>query len=298
MIISKKAFTPTPICIVVEQIKAEKQFCRPILNMSVIRKLVRGFTLVELLVVMAIIALLMGILLPALSSARSQCKAVVCKSNLRQLVLANTGYATENRGHFVLAAVDMAPGETNNHRWHGVRKSNDESFDSLKGPLVSYLADGAVKECPQKVKFRQGNPWDFNFEDGCGGYGYNMMYIGSKIWKGEKKENYKKSATNTEVTSLARTVMFADCAMAKADGGTPYYLEYSFAEPLLREDGGYAWPSIHFRHRTKANVGWVDGHISSEVMTDFKIVIYDGINSSDVMLGWFGPLDNSLFDLQ
>ncbi len=257
----------------------------------------RAFTLVEMLVVMAIIALLMGILLPVLASARSQGKAIVCRSNLRQLVLANTGYAIENNGSYALAASDIYPGGANLHRWHGVREHLDEPFDSLKGPLVSYLADGAVKECPQKVKFRQGDPWDFNFEDGCGGYGYNMRYIGSKVWQGDKKENYEKSARNTEVASSAQTVMFADCAMVKADRGVPYYLEYSFSEPPLN-DWGYAWPSIHFRHRGKANIGWVDGHITSERMTDFNMVIYDGINSSDVMLGWFGPLDNSLFDLQ
>ena len=81
----------------------------------------KAFTLVELLVVIAIIALLMGILIPALDSARSQGKAVVCKSNLSQLVLANTGYATENDGYYVLAAKDMW-NNSGLHRWHGVRK--------------------------------------------------------------------------------------------------------------------------------------------------------------------------------
>ena len=41
-----------------------------------------GFTLVELLVVMAIIALLMGLLFPVLSQVRAASKSVVCKSNL------------------------------------------------------------------------------------------------------------------------------------------------------------------------------------------------------------------------
>jgi len=60
-----------------------------------------AFTLVELLVVIAIIALLMGVLMPALVAARAQGKAVVCRSNLRQLALANIGYATENDGYYV-----------------------------------------------------------------------------------------------------------------------------------------------------------------------------------------------------
>lgn len=56
----------------------------------------KGFTLVELLVVISIIALLMGILLPALSRAREQGKRAVCLHNLSQLMLAWNMYADDN----------------------------------------------------------------------------------------------------------------------------------------------------------------------------------------------------------
>ena len=268
----------------------------------------KGFSLVELLVVISVISLIMAILLPVLATARSQAYGAICQSNLRQLFLANTGYTLENDGHYVPGAADIMSANGGKWRWHGARESADELFDPLRGPLKGYLADGKVKECPEGGDFARGGSWNENFEQGCGGYGYNRVYLGSRTWEDrqfltiEQMERAGWETTRTmEVSKPAETLMFTDTTMC-VEGST--LIEYSFAEPPFYVYRGkpmtsfYLSPSIHFRHQDCAKVEWADGHSDSRRMAALdETNVYD-VDSAEMKLGWFAPIDNSLFDLK
>lgn len=263
-----------------------------------------AFSLVELLVVISTITVLISIGTPALVKARCQAKSVFCKSNIRQLVLANICYSNDYDGFCVPAAVDMYKTTYGgNHRWHGTRTGKDAPFDPNGSPLAEYLLGGKIKECPGMLDFVQGNVWNESFEKGCGGYGYNMAYIGSKLSKPglTNEEKYTNTAGMAEIRKLDKTIMFADCAMSKTAGS---YIEYSFAEPphviisgKVYEDIFYS-PSIHFRHGSYANFAWSDAHVDSRKMLDLDSPNIYSVVSSEMMLAWPEPLDNSLFDLE
>ena len=69
---------------------------RPLLH----RVKIRIFTLIELLIVIAIIAILAAMLLPALNAARESARVTSCASKLKQIMLATTLYADDNKGYF------------------------------------------------------------------------------------------------------------------------------------------------------------------------------------------------------
>lgn len=60
----------------------------------------KKFTLMELLVTIAIIAILAGMLLPALNSARDKARSASCKGSMKQVALALAGYGNDNADYY------------------------------------------------------------------------------------------------------------------------------------------------------------------------------------------------------
>src|SRR5215212_5318129 len=129
----------------------------------------KAFTLVELLVVIGIIAVLIAILMPALSRARSSANLVKCQSNLRQIYSAIAVYVNENQG-FLPRSSDLNGGSSGTYAGTFIALSRilgtqieDETKDPLAPVFVCVEAgtDGTLVWAPNMLRTVQFHPRAF-----------------------------------------------------------------------------------------------------------------------------------------
>ena len=208
----------------------------------------KAFTLVELLVVIGIIAVIGGLLLPAVSAVRQSAVSAACLSNLRQMAAAATEYAMRNGSSYPPAQWSDASGVRG---WDFAKRGGQ-----VTGPGFLWAPQPvtAAQQCPAFDGSAQ-SPGDVYT-----GYNYNTSYIGRG--SGE----LPSPARVAQVRRPSRTLLFGD---GQSNRGANKYMRSPLRSPT-EDPVGYADGSPAraggtqgFRHRGATNAAFCDGHAES-----------------------------------
>ena len=202
-----------------------------------------AFTLIELLVVVAIIAILAGMLLPALSRAKSKSKETRCVSNERQISLGYMLYSEDQNGYLPVAGTSDPPGSgwVAPSRWFlEISPYIGKGFSDWK----ELEAADKVVACPSATLGPEVIPSTVPGHEGYGGYGHNYAYLGYT-----EVDHVKMSS----ITKPVETCM-------NGDGLDPTpelnWWNYGYLYPPRIVVGPYV------RHGEGGNYAWADGHVS------------------------------------
>jgi prepilin-type processing-associated H-X9-DG protein/prepilin-type N-terminal cleavage/methylation domain-containing protein len=210
-----------------------------------------GLTLVELLVVVAVVSLLAGLLLPALGRSKAGARRVQCVGNLRQLGLAVQMYWDENEGNaFRYRGASTNGGDLYWFGWLERGAEGSRRFDATQGALFPYLGGRGVEVCPSlntaMASFKR------KASGSSYGYGYNLEFSPPA-----KEAPLKVS----QVQQPSGTVVLADAAQVNT-----FQPPASPQNPMLEEFYYLSLhePTAHFRHDGLANAVFCDGHVGRE----------------------------------
>ncbi len=216
----------------------------------------RAFTITELVVSVAIVAILLGMLMPSLSGVRASARSAECVSNLRQMSTAAQGYALQYGYYPPAIRYDLKDGEVLQYAWDWVTTMSNRLVSP--GALWSFTDDpDRVQRCPSCRSAT-------NFAaDPFTGYNYNTTRVG-----GEGKfmnwgwQNFRAGTRMSACRRPATTAAFGDGAEV---GG--------IANKFMRAPMNMSGEAVNlqtiyngtqaFRHMKATNVAYLDLHVAA-----------------------------------
>lgn len=209
-----------------------------------------AFTLIELLVAIAVIGILAGLLLPALSGAKSRTQRMACVNKLRQWTLAMGMYVDDNDG--CLPREKATPGQVtwgmvadpvNMDVWFNALPQEYLGERNLRDYVIdqdSFNSGESFFQCPS-ARFRPGDP-DLNFS----------LVFNSKL---NQSTNALAVMKFCSIQNEAVTVLFLDAGIPGENKIYPSQKSYSAGLSS-------AWANrLSGRHQTGANLAFADGHV-------------------------------------
>jgi prepilin-type N-terminal cleavage/methylation domain-containing protein/prepilin-type processing-associated H-X9-DG protein len=231
-----------------------------------------GFTLVELLVVISIIAMLLAILIPSLNKARGSAQRVVCLNQLKTIGMSNMLYANDFNGKFV-PACDATMVDPVQRSWN-VNKAflkymgltNNQGQATVNGYQMQdkYL-------CPTDLQVRKENVWKISNKVS---YGYNMsdwtwnetkepfslagnIPYSPTIWRGLVMSKIKKPSEKFFFCESQDIWVIENQSNYKTmwDKAGSNTVAYKNHNPPY-------WQVVYYRHFEGANVLFCDGRVA------------------------------------
>ncbi len=280
-----------------------------------------GFTLIELLVVISIIALLIGILLPALGAARHSARALLCMTQLQQIGRAMFSYSNDNDNFYTPFAIDRSrDGMPGDHFTYddllaeGGYDGRDARFQFTDDSGRFRIGDAFAKrpsplwQCPLD-EWDDRRPWSFNTPNPAfQPRSYSISGVGTAVRNGKIEINpvptlpgvaaRNLSLRQIDVTSIARTIILAENIEVDANTGEFAYntlgvANHSYLGPWWHDPLNTAPINIRRRigHHAHASQGLNGDRIDFKPNYLFADSHVESVSNRETLEDRSGPFD-------